>query len=147
MKSTASSVRPDTTISRGMGSRGAPPFTFSFSFLCSRMWAFAPPNPNEFTPARQPFQGCFSVTTYRTWHSYRYFPGRMCKLMLLVFNWTLILQHAIIHKLINSSDQTPHKPTLAQLVKHLQNSQKINKCYWAFLDSILSQIQYQFNIV
>jgi len=30
------------------------------------MWAFAPPNPNELTQARQPFQGCFSVTTYNT---------------------------------------------------------------------------------
>jgi len=66
MMSTASSVHPDATTSQGIGSTGALPFSFSFSFLCSRMWALAPPNPNELTPARQPFQGCFSVTTYST---------------------------------------------------------------------------------
>jgi len=65
--STAPSVRPDATTSQAIGSTGAPPFSFSFSFLCSRMWgALAPPNPNQLTPARQPFQGYFSGTTYST---------------------------------------------------------------------------------
>lgn len=63
MVSTASSVRPDATTSRGIVSVGAPPFILLFRFHCSRTWEFAPPNPKEFTPTRLTFIGHFSVTT------------------------------------------------------------------------------------
>ena len=49
--------------------------------------------------------------------------------LVLIFNRTLILQHASLHRLTNSNDQTRHKTTLAQLVNNLQNLLKTNKCY------------------
>jgi hypothetical protein len=63
MISTASSVRPDATTSRGIESVGAPLFNFFFWFCCNIMCVFPPPSPSELTAARLPVQGKVSVTT------------------------------------------------------------------------------------